>query len=680
MREAAVSDLRRRKMEVSRRLAVSQRKVNGVWKLLLALVVCVVALAMVAGPARAETFTVNSTADPGDGTCDASECTLREAVNAANGNGEADTITFDLPNNSTITLGGNQLEISSEMVIEGPGEDQLTVSGNDASRVFYIDGANATIEGLTITQGFFVQPGGGGIFNDAGTLTINDSSVSNNSSESPGGGIANEAGTMTINGSTVSDNFTQAVGAGIANYSGSTLTINNSTVSDNETTGGTSGGIINDRGTLTVSDSTVSGNSAAGGGGIFSQTRVPTDRNPNPAERTTITNSTISGNTGNAFNIPDSNFGGGVYNERGLTIIEYTTITDNTADDGSGSGVANNAILPGVVRTEVGSSIIAGNTNSDVDDVGTANAFESEGYNVIGTGNATDAFDGTNDITGVVNPLLGRLADNGGPTRTHALRSGSPALNRVAERECPPPNTDQRGVRRPQGPRCDSGSFERETVVPGKANLSLSKKASKARPTVGASLTYTLKVKNNGPNRATNVKLVDTLPKGVKATSSSAGCKKQSQRKVVCNIDTLADGRSVAKKITVKVNKKGKLVNRARASSNVADPNAKNNRASAVVRAKPRVVTKQIRCKVKNPDVKLESGKQVVVADSKTGKSTACVAQNDQLVLVRKLGRKSVALIKQGGKQIRVAKGKVVKPGSRKAGARTVVVRVPRRF
>ncbi|MGF1472591.1 MAG: hypothetical protein ACFB50_12750 [Rubrobacteraceae bacterium] len=212
-----------------------------------------------------------------------------------------------------------------------------------------------------------------------------------------------------------------------------------------------------------------------------------------------------------------------------------------------------------------------------------------------------------------------------------------------------------------------------------KANLSLTKKANKKNPRVGQKLTYTLRVKNNGPDAARNVRVVDTLPGRVKATSSR-GCRKVSGRKVVCNIGSLADGRSVARKITVKVNRPGKLVNRARASSSVSDPNGRNNRARAIVRVKPKVKRaaprfKQISCKVKDPTVRLVQGKQVVVADSKPGKSVGCVVQGDQLALARSLKNKPLGLVRQGGKQVSSAKGKVVKAGGRK-----VVVRVPRGF
>ncbi|MGF1471232.1 MAG: choice-of-anchor Q domain-containing protein, partial [Rubrobacteraceae bacterium] len=392
-----------------------------------------------------------------------------------------------------------------------------------------------------------------------------------------------------------------------------------------------------------------------------------------------------------------SGSGGGI-DALGTTTIEYTTITANTAREGGGSGVS--ATGRDQDRTEVASSIIAANTNSDVDYFFNPpdTPFVSQGYNVIGFGEGADDFNGRGDINEVSDPGLGPLGDNGGPTQTHALQSGSPALDRVAEGECTL-DTDQRGVIRPQdgdgngSALCDSGSFEKEaastpppevTPPPAKANLSLTKKASKGRPTVGTKITYTLRVRNSGPDRATGVKVADTLPRGVKVTSSSRGCKKQSARKVVCNIGTLADGKSAAKKITVKVTRKGKLVNTARASSSVSDPNPRNNGAKAVVRAKPKravlsrprpTPTKRVSCKVENPSVRLAQGKQVVVADTKPGKSVACVVQSNQLALAKALKNRNLGLVRQGNKQVRAAKGKVVKVGARK-----VAVRVPRGF
>ncbi|MGF1470585.1 MAG: choice-of-anchor Q domain-containing protein [Rubrobacteraceae bacterium] len=750
-----------------------------------ALVVAVVIVGTIgAGAASAETFTVDTLQDgndddPNNGDCESAEaggdCTLRAAIEVANALDGADTVTFSVTGTIELTEDDGtpfdeELEISEDLTIDGPGEDQLIVEQTvDQERVFFVDpGVNALIRGITVTGanadetgvgggGIFTEGtltltgvtvsdnfatfGGGGIFNaggtmtligttvtgntaggngsgfytSGGTVTLTDSTVSNNTQAADGGGFFNTGAVMTLTGSTVSDNSAVGDGAGFYNDTGDitldqttvsgnvsddngggienssgTVEILRSTIGNNEANNG--GGISNEvGGTVTVDRSTVSGNEADFlGGGIenasnsleggastlmVQRSTVSNNRAGNGAgiysdiedatqeDSTAIVNSTISGNEA-------SGIGGGVENNSGLTTISFTTITDNTAPENEGAGVATG----GDTSTEVGSSIIAANNGTDVN-----NSFQSEGYNVIGDGAGADDFNGPNDVTGISNPLLGPLANNGGFTQTHALQSGSPALNRVAQSECPPPNIDQRGGSRPQGPRCDSGSIEKEVTPPpaDKANLSLTKKASKGRPTVGDKLTYTLRVKNNGPDRATRVKIVDTLPKGVKVLSTSKGCRKLTARKVRCNISRLADGRSVAKKIRVKVNRSGKLVNKARASSSVRDPNGRNNSARAVVRAKPKAEAKaaprfkQISCRVKDPTVRLVQGKQVLVA--KPG--TACVIQGNQLALARSLKNQSLGLVKRGGAQVRAAKGKVMKSGARK-----VVVRVPRGF
>jgi hypothetical protein len=272
-----------------------------------------------------------------------------------------------------------------------------------------------------------------------------------------GGGIYNASATLTLNRSTVSANKAVTLGSGGGIYSeGGTVTLNDSTVSGDTATDGFGGGIYNFNSTLALNRSTVSANdAAAGGGGIYSGINLT-------GKTTTIRNSTISGNTADTR-------GGGIYNTRGLTTIQHSTITNNSASlSGDGSGVASFGDT--LTRTEVLSSIISANTNSDVDFVlGTANnSFLSKGFNRIGDGNATSAFNKPGDQSLVMVPGLGPLASNGGPTQTHAVLTGSSAVDRGAISGCP--KTDQRGKRRPQDgdgrgtSRCDVGAFEKKAV------------------------------------------------------------------------------------------------------------------------------------------------------------------------------------------------------------------------
>jgi hypothetical protein len=256
---------------------------------------------------------------------------------------------------------------------------------------------------------------GGGIENYHGTVTVSNSTLSGNAQ----GGIYNFYGTVTVSNSTLSGN-SGYYGGGIENYSGS-LTVSNSTLSGNSASG-IGGGIYN-YGTLTVSNSTLSGNSATyyGGGGICNFGTL------------TVSNSTLSGN---------SSFyeGGGILTE-GSLLLTNVTLTANRANTGGfvdahGGGLF---VYPGFEPPSVlHNTLIAGNFNGATgttrDDV--YGALNSGGnYNLIGDGTGmTGISDGVNgnqvgSATAPIDPLLGPLQNNGGPTKTMALLAGSPALN-----------------------------------------------------------------------------------------------------------------------------------------------------------------------------------------------------------------------------------------------------------
>ena len=409
--------------------------------------------------ARAATITVDTTAD--DQTANGN-CTLREAITAAELNTAVDTCiagddnndTIDLTGVSgTITLGAVLLTITKDLTITGPGASSLTVDGNGIGGVFDIDSSTSdqtlTISGLTVTGGddinsgggFLVAagdtlnlsscvidnnraPNGGGIFNNGGTVTLADCTVRNNTADNFGGGISN-GGIMTLNNSLVNGNTTTGSGAGIDNLG--TLTLTNTTVSGN-TSGGWAGGIFNN-GTMTLNESLVSGNSdVLGVGGITQQGTA------------TFINSTISGNTGV-----------GVQNTAATGV--NSTFVSSTIAFNTGTGYAHSRTVT------IYSTIVANN-----------------GTNCTGTGSGTYTDAGWNldsddtcsfmDVTDLPNtdPLLGPLADNGGPTQTHALQTGSPAIDAGDNIGCPA--ADQRGIKRPQdGDRdgramCDIGAYE----------------------------------------------------------------------------------------------------------------------------------------------------------------------------------------------------------------------------
>ena len=213
------------------------------------------------------TFVVNSTADPGDGTCNGAECTLREAINDANANPDASIINFGLPDNAIITLSGTQLPtITEQLLIDGGTAVSLTISGNNASRVFGVsNGADVTINQLDITEGF--NSNGGGIHILSATLTINNSHIFSNTADF-GGAIRADGSILTINSSELYANGAITAGGGIFNFL-SSATINDSFFYHNDSfDGGAIANVADSEMTLLNSD--VYSNVAIHyGGGIF---------------------------------------------------------------------------------------------------------------------------------------------------------------------------------------------------------------------------------------------------------------------------------------------------------------------------------------------------------------------------------------------------------------------------
>ncbi len=359
---------------------------------------------------------VNNEADspdinPGDGTVGSGGANqfLRAAIQEANAQPGPNTIvlpagTFNLDqigDDDTAALG--DLDITDDLTIigAGVGETVIDASGGASAindRVFHIlGGATVHIVGVTI-QGGNGAGHGGGVFIEDGDLTLSDSRVTGNANT---GVPAPEY--SAFDG-----------GGGIAVESGSTLTVNRSTI-DNNNSFSTGAGIHNS-GTLSVHASTISGNVSAqgGGGGVYSFGYA------------TITLSTISGNTAEGTGQP----GGGIRNAGGTFELVSSTVINNNAFFGGG---LSNRMSP--TAFTVANSIVAGNTDGFPAEPGDLhNEFTSGGHNLIGIAENTQGF--TNGVNGdqvgdgiPINPELGPLADNGGPTQTHALLDGSPAID-----------------------------------------------------------------------------------------------------------------------------------------------------------------------------------------------------------------------------------------------------------
>ena len=256
---------------------------------------------------------------------------------------------------------------------------------------------------------------GGGVFNN-GFADLAHMKIEGNNGGCSGGGIQNGGrGTLDLTHSTVSGNRSRD-GGGITNFG--TASITATTLSANEAADAFGGAILA-FGTVTVVNSTFSGNRAVVGGAIRAR-----------FARVTIVNTTIAGNV--AVQTVGSSFphrGGGIYLEEGASVALRSTILDGNLDEG----------VP-----------------SNCDDDGTV-AATSLGHNLEDA--STCGFSAAGDLT-ALDALLGPLTDNGGPTQTHPLRPGSPAIDAGDDSACP--SADQRAVHRPQGPHCDIGAFELE--------------------------------------------------------------------------------------------------------------------------------------------------------------------------------------------------------------------------
>ena len=394
--------------------------------LMLVVVVALVANSRLAFTASLATFNVDSDVDavdanPGDGQCatGGGACTLRAAIQEANALAGDDTII--LPTGIyTLTLAGvdedaaatGDLDITSSLIIAGSGPAATIIDGNALDRVIHIPLSTTlvSISGVTIQRGDAGVADGGGLYN-LGILELTDSAVISNTAVpsttvrwyAGGGGIRNE-GNLTLITTTVRGNVTGVIGGGIS--SGGVLTLTNSLVAYNHSFGGT-GGVFN-FGSMTISNSTVSDNAA----GIT----VGSIRNSGTM---TLTNSTVTSNH-------DLQGMGGVNQDSGNPLVVKNTIVADNYSSLSGPSDCSGLMT-------------------------------SLGQNLVGTSCSCFYQAMPTDQVGV-DPLLGPLTDNGGPTLTRLPQPGSPALNKGDNVGCPA--TDQRGMQRPQGGICDVGAVE----------------------------------------------------------------------------------------------------------------------------------------------------------------------------------------------------------------------------
>jgi CSLREA domain-containing protein len=476
-----------------------------------------------AGPAlslAASLKVVNSAADPGDGICNASQCTLREAIEDP----ASTAITFAAGLTGPITLaspanGGGSLVILKGLTITGP-SSRIVIRRAPSGPEFRILRTDSDVPvrltNLVLRNGKTDKPGGGIV--NFGALALTNCIVSGNSSGAHGGGIDNH-GPLTLTSTTVSQNSAARLGGGIDNHNVQ-LTITRSSIIENagdgivnlfgrleitrsgisnnsgrgidqnggmaslnqvRIAGNSSGGMSQSGGTTTLNHSTVAFNSARDGGGISNSfdghytivnstivNNSASDRgggirstSGDPFGRVSasvsVINSTIARNS--------ARIGGGIENseDRAGANVDVTnsTIAQNSASQ-EGGGVDNTIPDPeseAVSFISLQNSLVARNTAPSAPDAHEARAS----FSLIGDGSGSGVTNTNGNQVGThsspIDPKIGPLADNGGPTRTYALLAGSPAIDAASSADCP--TTDQRGVARPQGAGCDIGSFEK---------------------------------------------------------------------------------------------------------------------------------------------------------------------------------------------------------------------------
>jgi hypothetical protein len=439
-------------------------------------------LTLAASPAHATVNdTVTTLADSGTGS-------LRAAIDDANSNGGG-TISFGAGLSGTITLASDLPALTQSVTIAGPGASAVTVDGN-GHREFYLDTATTlTISGLTLTGGSYapLQTFGGG------TITADQMVIENNSpTNNRGGGLNCDSSTLTLSNSIVSGNVADGGGGGMDLY-GCSATIVSTTIADNRAPGRDGGGLYVNGGTTSIENSTISGNYAEDNSGA-----VYIANSDSGSAAVTISNSTIANNT--TANSSDPATGISVSGGSTLDLIQ-STVTGNHhvgssvslygalyLQGGSGAASAGAKQQPphvqsthahpqatgGVHSAAAGAvnivgTIITGNgdtTKTNNFDIfsGESTATVTSDHSLIGTTESSVTVDDVGGTLRNVDPMLGPLADNGGPTQTMALLAGSPAIDAgpVPVPTFPLNDNDQRGAGFPRviGPAVDIGAFE----------------------------------------------------------------------------------------------------------------------------------------------------------------------------------------------------------------------------
>lgn len=423
------------------------------------------------------TYTVTRTDDPIPDACAPADCSLREAVLAANLTDNFDGIELS-PAEYVLTITGpgdalqGDLDITHFVEIYSE-NGEATINGNGTvtgDRVFQIHNEETTLRNVGVTGG--VAPAdldtrhrGGGIrVNAGGMLSMIDGRVANNSapgSDPQGGGIF-AAGRLSLSRTVIEGNQATGTGNAIGGFGGGIftqeVTMSRATIADSviRQNHATSGGGIAGTGSVTVDRSRLRDNSATGGGGIY----------VHGGASYILRNDNLNGNTA-------AQRGGAIRVVDGDVALTGSTVTENVALDAGGIS-AFDEFGGGPSRVTLTSTILANNIDSPTPSSfpncwgETGGLFVSGGYNIIGNASGCGMTPGTGDQIGFaaspLDPKVGGPTFNGGPLFGHltqSLLAGSPALNKGGPAGSTCTGLDSRGLPRSYGGRCDVGAYER---------------------------------------------------------------------------------------------------------------------------------------------------------------------------------------------------------------------------
>jgi hypothetical protein len=384
--------------------------------------------------------------DVSDGTANLTGCTIEDNTGARdvdgagvyNKDGTTTLVNCSISGNSAVGGGGLYNFSYGQLKVYG-----CTISGNSNSGA---DGGGVYNRGTAYLSDCTIDGNsnenfGGGVCNFQGTIDLSGCTISGNDAVR-GGGLEND-GTATITNCTISQNTVWASGGGVSSgldINTSILTLTDSTISDNtdldyDSYGGGGVGVIN-YGQATLTDSTIANNVADNGDG----TQISNGTGLADLGTATVVACTISGNTTNAS-------GGGIY----------------VGGTGAGTLTLNNTIVAGNVSVPTGGGASPNDIIADA-----SGAVVSGSNNLVGTGGSAGLSSSTN-LLGVADPDLAPLGDNGGPTETMALLTGSPAIAAgSAALEVGPGGTslttDQRGEPL-DFPTPDIGAYQTQSII-----------------------------------------------------------------------------------------------------------------------------------------------------------------------------------------------------------------------